>query len=127
MLKSAIKKIYFFLGILAFILGLLGMALPVLPTTPFILLAIFFFDRSSKKFHQMCLNIPGVGEKIEDWQSHRVIKTKSKIQAIVLILISAGVILLKEELLIEIKIATLCVLSFVTIFILLRPSVPKTE
>ena len=45
------KYIYITVGLIAFALGAIGVALPILPTTPFLLLASFCFARGSEKFN----------------------------------------------------------------------------
>jgi len=55
------------LGWLAFATGILGIVLPLLPTTPFMLLAAALFARSSPRFHRWLLAHPWFGPPIEDW------------------------------------------------------------
>jgi hypothetical protein len=60
------------------VLGAIGVALPLLPTTPFILLAAFCFSKSSERFHQRLLEHKLFGQIISDWQRHGVIRLKTK-------------------------------------------------
>ncbi|MCB0422803.1 MAG: YbaN family protein [Bdellovibrionales bacterium] len=126
MLQSALKKIHFALGLLFLVLGIIGVLLPVLPTTPFILLALYFFDRSSEKFHRWCLKIPGFGPRIEEWQRYRIIRRSAKIQAVVIILASATYLALKESLNVWIKLGSLLVMAWVVVFIWTRRSDKKS-
>ncbi|TRX53421.1 YbaN family protein [Thalassomonas sp. M1454] len=63
-------------------LAALGAFLPVLPTTPFLLLAATCFAKSSKRCHQWLLNNKLFGPIIENWQLNRCIPAKAKILAI---------------------------------------------
>ena len=125
MLKKTVKQIYFSLGLIFLILALVGMILPLLPTTPFALVAIYFFDRSSKKFHGWCMKLPGVGGGIEDWKKHRMIRKKAKVQAIILIFISGVIIFLKQGIDLYLKLGVLSILVIICLFLLTRSSLPK--
>jgi len=73
-----------FLGLgLAFVgLGLLGTVLPVLPTTPFMILALWCFARSSKRFHDWLYHHRVFGPPLRQWDQHRVIPLAAKIVAV---------------------------------------------
>ncbi len=66
------------LGIVSLLLGLVGVVLPLLPTVPFLLLAAFFFARSSERLHNWLLSHPRLGPPIEDWQSRGAINPAAK-------------------------------------------------
>ncbi len=70
-------------------LGVLGIALPLLPTTPFLLLAAVCFSRGSEKIHSWLLNHPTLGPPIHDWQTHRAISRRSKVIATASMLVLA--------------------------------------
>lgn len=73
---------FFFVG-----LGAIGAVLPVLPTTPFLLLAAACFARSSPRFYAWLLANPVFGPLIRDWRQHRTIPKRAKVTAILMILI----------------------------------------
>lgn len=73
------KPIFITLGFLSVGLGVLGSFLPVLPTTPFILLAAYFFSKGSQKYYNWLISIPKFGGLIKDWNEHGVISKRSKI------------------------------------------------
>ncbi len=69
-------------GFLCVGLGLAGLVLPVLPTTPFLLLAAGCFARSSPRFHRWLLAHRVFGPIVSEWESHRAIPWKAKLWAI---------------------------------------------
>lgn len=77
-----------FLGVFFVALAILGAALPVLPTTPFLLVAASCFAKSSPRMHKMLLSNRVFGPLIHDWQMHRSIPKKGKIVAIISILLA---------------------------------------
>ena len=76
------KGAYFIVGTLALILGVIGAFLPVLPTTPLILLAAGCYIRSSKKYYEWLISNEKYGKTIEDYQTGRGITKNTKIRAI---------------------------------------------
>lgn len=77
-------------GFVALALGLAGIVLPVLPTTPFILLAAACFARSSVRFHAYLLRHRVAGPIIHEWQTHRAMPRRAKRWAYLLMLLSFG-------------------------------------
>ena len=76
---------FVFLGI-----ALLGVVLPLLPTTPFVLLATACFARSSEKWHQWMLQSATFGPMIRNWEERRCISCRVKLIAIVSMLAVGG-------------------------------------
>lgn len=65
-------------GIISLALGVIGIALPLLPTVPFLLLATFCFARSSTRLHSWLILHPTLGPPIRDWQSRGAISKRAK-------------------------------------------------
>jgi len=84
-LRSAV---YVTLGCLFVGLGVLGAMLPVLPTTPFLLLASYFFVRSSPRLHGWLLRSPLLGPFLRDWHQHRGVRPRVKVVAVVVLLLA---------------------------------------
>ncbi|MEL0630184.1 YbaN family protein [Psychromonas aquatilis] len=78
MRQKLIKCILFVVACLASILGFLGVVLPLLPATPFFLLALFAFSKSSPRFQHWLLNLPGIGDDLRSWQTHKKINKQRK-------------------------------------------------
>ncbi len=71
-------------GALCVALGAVGLVLPVLPTTPFMLLAAFCFARASPALHRRLVASRVFGPTIREWQRHRAIPWRTKLTAIAL-------------------------------------------
>lgn len=108
---------YAFLG-----LAVLGAFLPILPTTPFVLVAAFLFSKASPRLHLWLTSMPYFGNAIIEWEQHRIIRMKAKIMAISLICITFGYTILLTDLRIELKIGLAILGSLVTTFIGTRKS-----
>jgi uncharacterized protein len=80
---------YGFLG-----LALVGVALPLLPTTPFALLAAYCAARGSERLHRRMLEHRSLGPVIRDWSEHRAVSRRTKVTAIGTMALSAAVLLL---------------------------------
>jgi len=86
----ALKTFYVVLGCISLVLGAIGVVLPILPTTPFILLAAFCFSRGSERLHLWLRNSPVFGKVIRDWEEGGVIRLPAKITATLFIVVSFG-------------------------------------
>lgn len=77
-------------GFLAVGLGVVGVFLPVLPTTPFMLIAAACFARASSRFYNWLLNTRLFGPTIVEWRRTRTIPLRTKLATIVLIVLLLG-------------------------------------
>lgn len=82
------RGVYIVLGSAFVGLGALGAVLPVLPTTPFLLLASYFLIRSSPRLNDRLLRSPLFGPFIRDWQQHRGVRPMVKVTAVATVLVA---------------------------------------
>jgi len=73
------RLVWMAFGLVSLALGAAGAVLPLLPTTPFVLLAAFCFARSSPQFHSWLINHPTFGPAIMDWRHERAISKRGKV------------------------------------------------
>ncbi|MCK5898812.1 MAG: YbaN family protein [Methylococcales bacterium] len=91
MKKTITKILLITLGWFFVILGIIGIALPILPTTPFLILALALFAKSSPRFHQMLLNNRWVGASLQQWEAKKSVSRRTKQNATVLIILSFSI------------------------------------
>lgn len=71
-------------------LGIIGIFLPVMPTTIFLILAAACFARSSEKFYYQLINNKYLGRYIKDYMEHRAMPLRAKIVAVIMINVVIG-------------------------------------
>ena len=109
------------LGLICVALAIVGVVLPLLPTVPFLLLAAFFFARSSSRLHHWLLSHPNFGPLITDWNQSGTIRPRAKRLAtlsIAIVPVISAIIGISNYIII-IQIVTL---GLVLIFIWTRPN-----
>ena len=112
------KTIYKPLGFLFLGLAILGILLPILPGTPFLLLSAWFFARSSERWHQWLLNSSLFGPLISNWERNQCISRRTKAVAIVSMVFAGGASILFGVSSTGLKIAGLVFMSIGCITIL---------
>lgn len=78
------KTLYNIAGTVALLLGIVGLFLPLLPTTPFLLLASACYMRGSERMHQWLMNQRHLGPYLRSYQQGRGIPLRAKITALAL-------------------------------------------
>jgi uncharacterized membrane protein YbaN (DUF454 family) len=89
-IRELTRILFLVCGVLSVGLAILGMFLPLLPTTPFLLLSVFFFGRSSERCHHLLLNNRWCGEYIRNYHEGRGMLLRQKIMAIAVLWTSIG-------------------------------------
>lgn len=114
-----VKYVLFLVGILSLTLGIIGIFLPLIPTTPFLLLSAWCFMKSSPTLHAWMYRQPYMGKALRDWDEERIISRPTKITALLMIALSTGLIWYKVTIL-ALKIFVTFILCGVSIFIVTR-------
>ena len=84
------KAALIFTGTVCVALGVLGMFLPLLPTTVFLLMAAYCYSRSSERFHTWLLNNRLCGKYIRNYKSGEGISVRQKVSTISILWVSIG-------------------------------------
>ena len=80
--SAALRAVYLAAGLLFVALGFVGAFLPVLPTTPFLILAVACFARSSRRLESWLLDHPRFGPTLRDWRERGAIPRKAKMMSL---------------------------------------------
>lgn len=118
-----LQLLWLTIGGLALVCGIAGVVLPLVPATPFLLVAAFAFARSSPTLHDWLLSHPCLGPPIQDWNAHGAISRPAKISAsIVMMLALAGSCAVGVSW--TVILVQLAVLAIVAAFIMWRQDAP---
>lgn len=120
--SRVVRAVLLVAGTLCLLLGLIGIFLPVLPTTPFVLLAAACYARASKRFHDRLLANRTFGPMIHEWEQHRSIPYRTKLTAIALmsVTLATSIVLFVEQTWLKVVLA--CIGLIVATWLYCQPS-----
>jgi len=112
------KKLMVLLGWFFILLSAVGVLVPILPTTPFLILALAIFANSSPRFHQMLLDNRWFGPILKDWEENKTVTRRIKLRATFLVLISFSfsTFLVRYSWILQIMLITIAVILLVFIW-----------
>ncbi|MCL4765244.1 MAG: DUF454 family protein [Hyphomicrobiaceae bacterium] len=117
------RSLWLLLGLTSTGFGIAGTVLPLVPTTPFLLLAAFAFARSSPGLHRWLVDHRQLGRLIRDWQKHRSIDRRVKVTALA-VMAAMLVLTWLSGAALWILAGQAIVLGGVAAFVLTRPDTP---
>ena len=120
----AARALLIVFGWLNVALGAIGVVVPGMPTTVFLLIALWAFSKCSARFHGWLYNHKTLGPPIRDWHERRMIPARAKVAAVAMMTLSVTILALfvAESWLLPGAVAA-CLVP-VAAFILTRPSRP---
>lgn len=122
MLTKTANALFITFGVIALIIGIIGIFLPLLPTTPLLILSAYCFSKGSQRLHQWLLTRPRIGPMIKDWEDNKVIRPRAKLLSTFMIILLFGYTLIYVEVAIWIKLLSTLIGISVLTFILTRKS-----
>ncbi|MBI5498781.1 MAG: DUF454 family protein [Deltaproteobacteria bacterium] len=114
------RIVHLVLGLLSLGLGILGIVVPLLPTTPFLLLAAWLLARSSDRLHRWMIGHPYLGPPIREWRERRRIPLAARLVAVAMLAFSGVWVVLLSGMPAAGKIPFLVFLAAVAAWILTR-------
>jgi uncharacterized membrane protein YbaN (DUF454 family) len=85
------RRAYLLIGWTGIGLGTLGIFLPLLPTTVFVILAAWAFAKADPRWHAWLVNHPRFGPLLDCWQRHRALPRRAKLAALVALALSYAI------------------------------------
>lgn len=118
------RLLFVLLGHASVAIGVIGVFVPLLPTTPFLLLAAALYARGSRALHDRLLAHPRLGPPVRAWLEHGVISRRAKILSTATAAASLSYPLFFRPIPLPLKGLALATVLGVITFILTRPSAP---
>jgi uncharacterized protein len=119
------KAFYLCLGWLFVALAMVGIIIPILPTVPFLICAVWAFSRASPVLAEKLRSHPKFGPLIRDWQDHGAIPLYGKWAAVVMMVVTGSYLVLWSNAPRLVVIAICALMVVIGIFVVSRPSQPK--
>ncbi len=119
------RLIYLGIGWLSLGMAVAGIILPILPTTPMLLVAVWAFGKSSPELAEKIRNHRVCGPPVRDWQDHGVISTKAKFLAISIMGLMGGWLWMFSSLPGWLTLLIIAVMVGAGVFVGSRPSTAK--
>ena len=117
--------IYIVVGTIALVIGAIGLFLPVIPTTPLVILAAACYYRGSERLHNWILSSRWIGDTVKNYQEGRGLTRDTKVRAISMMwamtLISAWFFVSNPV----VRVAIICVVMGVTVYLVRLPTLEK--
>lgn len=122
------KTLIMIVGLIALIIGSVGIVIPILPTTPFLIIASFCFMKSSKRFHTWFNSIPIYQKHLKPIISDRSLDLKTKLMIIIPASILMGSILIfTNNIYLKMFMACLILVKYYIFFILIKTNPLKNS
>jgi len=115
-----VRHLYLAAGLICVALGAVGAFLPVLPTVPFLLLAVFCFARSRPEWAERLYAHPRYGPPLREWRDRRAIGRKAKITAVFGKAVAVILVLL-TPLPLAARLITVAVIALAAVYVVTRP------
>lgn len=121
-IPGPLRAVYYIIGCLMIVLGVIGAILPIMPTVPFLLVASWCFARSSPRFHHWLHAHKVFGPPIKQWEDHGVISPFVKLLAVGGMSIGFCSFLFIARPALWLALCTALVLLLISVYIVTRPS-----
>lgn len=125
--SGLVKVALIVVGSISVVLGVLGIVLPVLPTTPFLLLAAICYSHSSERFYVWLLTNRLFGQYIRDWRENRGLTYAMKLWVILVLVVTMGVSIIFFIPIPAVKILLVVIGTCITLYILSLPTKARGE
>ena len=123
-MRDLYKYCLIFIGWFCVFFAFVGAFIPGIPTTIFLIIALWAFAKSSKKFHTWLINHKKFGPLLKNWQDHKVVPNKAKVSMVVLQILAVVIFyLFTKNIIFSILLAL--ILVFVAWYVLSLPSTVK--
>lgn len=120
-----VRAVFIVLGTVSLVLGVIGILLPLVPTTPFLLLTAACYARGSARLNRWLVTHPRLGPYINDWRRDHSVPRRAKVTAIAMVWVSFGLAVYFVVDSLWARIVYLAIVVAVTAFLASLRSTPK--